>query len=648
MSHARMLTLAISTLLFCTHIHASSPESYSESQDDIKMTRLQNTAKAGSYITSNNQFPSNVIPDVPDTKSLTYRVTMRRGSGINSVYLPDSARDGDIIRIEAKFPTATGECKVLNIRGALYGFEGGVHIYSSEGSGFANYAMLKYSGVDKKWKVERLGEPHQNQYRESSSSEYSNIPTIANYTKYTIKENSAHQTFTLSNGHHQDQATVIISEKDGVFLDKKYILHADKNIAFRKGDVILAKWLPELDRWVLTSLNKSRFLPEVIRKIQFSELSINAGISDLPFYNNGRMQKPVDIYYRAQLVDDGQDVKLSPEEERYYLNISIVGQPSTTLTSLYNKFIVEQQHNPRYTSIGAARRGAVKKSEKTRFYIRYMGRDSNDIIANLNLCVWSSNSSDGSFDSNEVDCSPTSSTGSVRPISVQSGAYQIGDTLAMNRAYENKWLCNSWDSCNSLFRTRDNESNDIAQALANAWVFSSTRGHKFRPLDVSHSSSLAVGCKDSKSGGVPPDGICYSGGYGDFYGTRMTFGHTNLEPIKYTIKDKFHNSFYNGYQEYRFNLSDINVNGKFAIISVMGDFSNGFYQLVRFTDAGEWAGQTFGNNLRFKRRIEDEFGNRFDFQGTLDEIPGTTFAGDQQRFLGMLRTNELVVTNIYN
>ncbi|MFM5622448.1 hypothetical protein ACET62_20905 [Aeromonas veronii] len=643
LTFARVATSTICILMQGAYLNASQLDS----NNDTVLHRLSKT-KVATVTVYNKDFPDNVIPDVPANTSLTYRVNLRRESGDNSVYLPDSSRNGDTLRIEAKYATGQGQSQHLYIRGPLYGFEDGVYIHSNE-KDFANYGIFKYSEVDKKWKIERLGEPHHQQYGESSSSVSSNISSGALYFKYTIKADASDKFFKFSGGMYSGQVRVVSSEVNNVYLDKENILHASENIELNKGDVILATWDATIGKWTIRSLNKSRFIKSVIRKIEFPELSINTSVSNLPFYNNGRMQKPVDIFYLANLVGSKESVKLNPEEERYYLNISLLGQPSTTLTNLYSKFVVEQQHNPRYTSIGATRRAVARNSQRSRFFIRYIGHESNDVISNLNLCVWSSKSSEDVYDSNEEDCSPSSSSSSIRPISVESGAYQMGQTLEVNRVYENKALCSSWDSCSSLFRTHDNESGDMDQAIANAWVFRSGRNHKFRPLDTFHGQTLAAGCKDSRAS-VPstPDGVCYSGGYGDFYATRMTFGYSSLEPIRYTIRDKHHPSFYTGYQEYSFKLPDLDVQNKFAIISVMGRYYNGFHQLVRFTGAGEWAGQTPGSSLFFKRKIEDEYGNRFYFQGNLEEIPGTTFAGDQQKFLGTLRVNDIVVDNIYN
>lgn len=627
--------LAMTTLIPSLYVYASYTEGSYTRKDKGGVGTPK--AQASSLTVSNSQFPDNTIPEVPAGKELIYLATERRGD-YNYAYLPDTAPDGSLLTVKRRFPSETGKNNDLHIRGPLFGFEDGIYVY---GQMTANFI---YDSSIKKWCLKKLTGVDTNLYHEFTSAETSStISGGLTFVKFTTTATTP-ANIILDTAVDGYATRVISSESNEASINKVNILDATEDVKLDKGDLIMARWSQEHKKWVLTSLDKSRFVKGVIRKLKFSELSINTGVSEMPFYNNGRMQKPVDIFYRAQLVDDDSDVKLNPEEERYYLNISIVGQDSTTLTSLYPKFQLDQKHNPRYTSIAAGKKVTVKNTERSRLFIRYMGQDSNDTMANLSLCVWSSNSSEDEFNSNTVDCSPTSSTGSIRPISVQSGAYEMANTLLVDRRHNKATICDGWADCNARFRTHDNESNDIKYAIGNSWLFSSPRNHKFRPLDANHMQTLAAGCKD----GNPQDGICGHGVWGEFYGTRVTFGHSNLEPISYTIKKKGQN-FYSGYQEYSFRFSDLDVSNKFAVINVMGEFTDdsGFQGLVRFV-GGQWAGQTAGNTLTFKRRIEDEYGNRFDFQGTLEELPGTNWGSDPQVFLGELRTSDIRINNIYN
>lgn len=601
--------------------------------DDAVKTHKQLNSKAQeikSLYVNNTDYPDNAIPDVRTGYELYYQVVAKR-EDLNHVYLPANGKDGDVLYVDHSSSELSAFNPKLFIHGRLSGFTDGVYI------GFLHRAKFTYNSNERSWVF--------NSAQEKSTDDFNTIPgdPTYNFLNYKIKANSSASLITLVPPENGTGVRIIRSEKNGVAISSNNVLDAVSDVALESGDVIKAQWNDNIKKWVLTSLIPSRPLLGVIRHLAVDNITINTGVDDTPLYNNGRMQKPVDIIYRAKFSDSDSEVELNPEEEKYYLKVSILGREQDLLTDLYPRFKIDKVRDKRYTRSGAKSSLRNRKSNTTRIYLRYEGTSDTDIQNVLNLCVWTKGAP-GTFDSVTTNCDQDTLPGNVRNINVQSSAYKIGSNLEVQKKHHLKKICEGYRDCYSRFRTRDNESADLGDVFASAWTFTPTAGRsdlKFRPIDIVNEQILAEGCID----GPKQDGICGNGKWGEMYTTNMLFKNMYKLILRYNVRQG--QAYPKGFQEYTFTIDDLNVENNFAITSVMGDFYNDPMAFVRVAKDEVWKGQTPGAEHTFTRYIEDTVGNRFKLSGKLIPIEGTDWGNEPQKFLGILDTGSVNITTIY-
>jgi hypothetical protein len=505
------------------------------------------------------------------------------------------------------------------------------------------------------------------------------IPNSKTYVTYTLSNGNWYNTIFLPNEKGAADNILIRSVASyDTHLNTDNILHEQGDVLIKTGDSFILNWSNSDNKWAIQTVGDKAKATSTIRDITFAELSINTSVKGNQLYNNGYMQKPIEIKYRAYLYGDDNDqnpIKLSAEEAKYYLKIAQFGESTPQpISSNYSQINISSTANERYESnLGQSNYRAEPRSSNSYYnatvYMTYKGLSGSDIHNSLDLCVFTNPERTDDYGPisgyPNDNCNSAATGNNYRRVNVIKGEYNRYvdsgyDTNSVKMSFEeDKVLCVNEVDCHNKYRVRNGWTRGVSYVKENHYVFSSQRNnHYFRPVDGVKSRGVARGCVFDNKGGQA-DGICNNvkssnWDLEDWYTTDFLFGNTSMRDFSYSTKDK--NSSNNGFSSqdtWRFYLTDVNREDSFSIVatkSVIDFYSGDSGNFVFWTDAGQWSGSTSGNKVDINHQIEDNYGNHFVFSA---KVIGETNMGanagiSDQYVLTKLDRSNIKIVPIYD
>ncbi|EJL6838222.1 hypothetical protein NMT02_003514 [Vibrio cholerae] len=524
------------------------------------------------------------------------------------------------------------------------------------------------------------------------------IPNDKKYITYTIKDESWVPILYLPQEPLQTEKIIIRSESEhDTYLDNSLLEGYENKLLIQKDQFVTLSWNPSLEHWRIEEQSgnersdlKMRYYGRYIVVLDFK---IDTSTQGTQLYNNGRMQKPIVVSYKACEIVDYENngincstITLTREEIQYYIRLSEHGrndngQPDT-LQSLYPNFKVEYDENPSYShklpfngrEVNYLEKIESKGYQTLTLWLKYSPSSINDNSDfNLNLCVYTIWKNPDAMEKypNTSNCSSTVGP-DIRALEIKDGRYEgslnyvHGITTNDNPLFSG--ICKNEEDCKTkpgwLIRAPEYTAENFIKGVwapvfyANANVFTyfpSRPGHKFNPLETTKITTLSVGCifkkdKDRYCRRVKKDGYAQPSLYltdlvfGDVGNNRLSYSSTNKEGLFFNTVDyddrwvwRFDRTF--TFTDYTgsFSISavlpvlDLEEDNRFAI----WDMSNGNYIL--------------GNEIQSKRietLVEDNYGNRFKFSADLSPEPNTGATAGDGKYYALTRVKDVLFTPI--
>ncbi|GAD76018.1 hypothetical protein [Vibrio azureus] len=562
------------------------------------------------------------------------------------IYLPAYPSNGDVVSFVAN---ATYTSRLV---GNLLGF-GSLEMHTKD-------------------KLDVVFDAHLSAWRlknESSPNTVGNhIPNDKRYVSYYVADANWNSLLHLPS--QKGQASKILVRSQALYdtyVDNSMLGNMGANLKIKQGEYYVFTWNDAKAKWdVIDAQNPSvDSKRDSIRDLTFFDISVDTSINGTGLYNNGRMQKPIEIRYRACLTEDADidedscsSVDITQEEAQYYLHLgrygrNDAGRPEYLVED--DEIFVDYEKDPRYQSSLPGKNGkeTLPTDEKTltarglrstTFWLRYKAKFLGE-EKTLNVCAfqrWQDENGDFINNVDTQDCNQNGTGSSSRRISIIDGSYKGSMNNNPDIVKEMTLVdgvCKNESDCHGRpgWRIFNGWARGISYADANLFKYSSRRpNHSFIPVENAKSTTLARGCVRDASGGSDSkdDGICtrvVEDGFAgvSFYTTDLQFGSAKTMPISYSTEDADKPGFVPGDRDtWQFDTDAIDTDraGTFSVFSVLPviDFRKGdTHRFVIWTrpDGGHWSASTQQVSKKISSVIEDNYGNRFRFNATLYAEP---------------------------
>jgi hypothetical protein len=366
-------------------------------------------------------------------------------------------------------------------------------------------------------------------------------------------------------------------------------------------------------------------------KLVFTELYINTGFRGDVLYNNGRMQKPIEISYSAYKYGDPYKlpVLLTDDQKYFYLKLAKFGETPNAPVSIEignPKFSIGLTESPIFEQNLGTYNKMTKgsKANSAILYLQYKGSSATDIHDNLNLCVFPNGEelNENNYPTSGYpgqNCSTNSPGSNYRQLKIISGAYPVsyvengdGNAIALVTPIGQS-LCSSCDQ----YLTQIGGSDVLVDVTANKYIFKSSRqGHNINYKIGQAKKLLAVGCKSFSS---DIDETCNDTGSIDWYKTEFHLGNNHIIS-RYSTRN---GAVLESPRAYTFPFQDVNRTGSFSVVAVTQDvyYTRNKPKLFVIKDDGYNSLQnmhpTEASNVDINETMIDNFGNIIKFSGKI-------------------------------
>ncbi|UTZ38650.1 hypothetical protein HB763_18670 [Vibrio campbellii] len=571
----------------------------------------------------------------------------------NEIYLPEYPGDGDTVTFEAYAQ------KSSRLVGNFMGF-GSLEIAPNE------KIDVIYDGYISSWRLKN----------ESSFNTLGDqIPNDQKYISYYVGDHNWSSLLHLPTQKGKASKILVRSKAQwATYVDSAMLGNTHENLLIKNGDYYVFTWNSSKAKWdvIDQKIQNAEFKSDKIRDLKFFDISVDTGINGTGLYNNGRMQKPIEIRYRACLKEDAEEdeyncplVDITQEEAQYYLHLGRYGRNDAGLPEDLaedKEIFIDYEKDPRYESYLEGK-NALKNLPKdkkmptarglrsTTFWLRYKANSLGE-EKTLDVCAferWQDENGEIIAASTTEDCQQGGTVSSSRRISIIDGSYKgsVNNNPDIRKETPQyiKGVCTNEGDCNSRpdWRTYNGWTRGISYLNANLFKYSSNRyNHFFIPVENAKSTTLARGCvRDATGGGDnKDDGICgpviESGDCngGDcagvsFYTTDLQFGSTKTNPVSYSTADIHTGGFVAADRDtWHFDTDAIDTEraGTFSVFTVLPviDFCKGDdmrFVMWQEPNGGHWSTSTQMSSKKISSVIEDNYGNRFRFNATLYAEP---------------------------
>ncbi|GEM75208.1 hypothetical protein [Vibrio sagamiensis] len=587
------------------------------------------------------------------------------GNFSKKIYLPAYPSHGDTVSISSRATWTT------DIEGDILGINS-IKVKTNE-----KIDLVFDSTFKSAWRIKNESTPN---------TVGSQIPNDKKYVAYYVKDANWANLLHLPVYRGLTKHIVVRSQAGlATYIDNDMIANLGQNLKILKGEYYAFEWNDTKEKWdlIVEQSSNKEVKTDNIRDLTFWDLSVDTFVNGTGLYNNGRMQKPVKIRYKACLSEEADNddcnlVDLTKEEEQYYLHLGLYGRnDSNEIDDLADndEIFIDYEKDERYQSNLEGRNvkdttptdeqiEAVRGHKTTTFWVRYKAKSSHD-QETLNICAfsrWRDENGEYIDDADTQDCK-SNGTGSIsRVISVIDGNYRgyINNNPDITREQMlPKGVCTTESQCNARpgWRIYNGWTRGISYLNANLFKYSSRRPHHtFRPVENAKSTTLARGCVQDARGGSDSkdDGICTNyvenGGYAgvSFYTTDLQFGSTKTVPISYSTEDADASGFVPRDRDtWQFDTDVIDPNraGSFSVFSVLPviDFRSGDtgrFVIWENIDGGHWSASTQNSSKQISSIIEDNYGNRFRFSAKLNYEPNMGAAANISKDYVLSRMQE--------
>lgn len=570
----------------------------------------------------------------------------------NVISLPEYPGYGDTVAFEAY---ATYSSRLVDV----YGF-GSLEMNTNE------KIDVIYDGWLPAWRLKN----------ESSPNTVGNqIPNDQKYISYVVADGNYYNLLHLPTEKGKASKILVRSAAQyETYIDNAMIGNTHENLKLKTDEYYVFTWNNSKAKWdVIEQKNQNaEFKSDKIRDLKFFDISVDTSINGTGLYNNGRMQKPIEIRYRACLKEDADEdeyncplVDITQEEAQYYLHLGRYGRNDAGLPEDLvedNEIFVDYEKDPRYESSLQGKNALKNLPEdkkmptarglrSTTFWLRYKANSLGE-EKTLDVCAferWQDENGEIIAGRATQDCQQGGTVSSSRRISIIDGSYKgpVNNNPDIRKETPQliKGVCTSEGDCNSRpnWRIYNGYTRGISYLNANLFKYSPNRyNHFFIPVENAKSTTLARGCVRDATGGSDSkdDGICTPviengdcpGGTCagvSFYTTDLQFGSTKTRPVSYSHENAYRPGFVAADRDtWHFDTDAIDTEraGTFSVFSVLPviDFQKG--DSMRFVmwqepNGGHWSASTQMGSKNITSVIEDNYGNRFRFHATLYAEP---------------------------
>lgn len=613
-----------------------------------------NNAYAGSYT------PSDLIEGRLPSYDNNITLTLGDGNWSKEIVLPQKPKNGDIVNVKSN---AQWDSKIV---GNIIGF-GSIKTKTNDR---IELVYKPVTALASAWTLKDEASPNNGGVH---------IPNNKKYVAYFVADSNWDKYLYLPDTKGVAEKIVVRSEAAyDTYIDRRMIA-GSTDLKISTNQVVIFTWNSTLNKWSVFKEGDSDSLQRSVRPLAFLDMSLDTSTQGTDLYNNGRMQKPIAITYKACLLNDYElndhrcnPVQITEDEIKYYIRLGIYrrndGNSPEELADIYPEFVIDYEQDMRYeTRLPVSlnkQKTAAYMDEKAALrtatiWLRYKPNSLTE-QRNVDLCTFSvyedqeGNSIPGAYTN---DCGLDGFGSPARRLSVIDGSYQgsITDNLGiLKQSKELIEICSNENDCGGRpgWRTRNGWARGISYAKANLYKYSARRaGHHFLPATNTKSTELSRGCVKDAAGGSDSkdDGICSkvtSSDYADysFYTSDLQFGETKTVELSYTNMQKqgvVPGYYYDHRDTWQFDTNNFDVDryGTFSIYSVLPviDFrSDDFDTFVMFSGP-HWAGSTQTSERAIESFIEDNYGNRFKFSATLYAEPKVGAAGGKSKNFALTR-----------
>ncbi|EGR4144174.1 hypothetical protein DDN51_17435 [Vibrio cholerae] len=506
------------------------------------------------------------------------------------------------------------------------------------------------------------------------------IPNDKKYTAYFVEDgNWANRLYLPEEKGVVEKIIIRSRARYDTYIDKKMIA-GNSDLKISTNDVVEFTWNSKLNEWTVFKQGDLNSLKTSVRQLAFLDMSLDTNTQGMNLYNNGRMQKPIEITYKACLLADYMDndnrcdpVAVTQDEIKYYIRLGLhlrsdAGYPEE-LANIYPEFVIDYERDTRYeTRLPVVLSDTIMTKENTdqnkqtrtaTIWLRYKAKSISE-QKNVSLCTFSLYEDQEGNDiqgANTNDCGPNGLGSQAREISVIDGSYKgsiTNNTSILKDKVELVELCKTEDDCAGRpgWHVKNGQSSDISYVRANLYKYSANRpGHRFLPIINAESTSLSEGCVSDSAGGsdTVDDGICHhvvGDGYAEysFYTSNLQFGSAKTVAVSYSTYIRGYSASELDSWKFDSDSFDTDRYGSFSIYSVLPVInikkSASNKNFVRWNKNGHWAGSTQSSLMPITSLIEDNYGNRFQFSATLFAEPNVGATAGKSKNYALTRVKD--------
>ena len=570
----------------------------------------------------------------------------------NEIYLPEYPGYGDTVTFEV---LSQWSSRLVDV----YGF-GSLEIAPNE------KIDVIYDGYISSWRLKN---------ESSFNTVGDQIPNDQKYISYYVGDHNWSSLLHLPTQKGKASKILVRSKAQwATYVDSAMLGNTHENLLIKNGDYYVFTWNNSKAKWdvIDENIQNAEFKRDNIRDLRFFDISVDTSVNGTALYNNGRMQKPIEIRYRACLKEDADVdeytcplVDITPEEAQYYLHLGRYGRNDMGLPEDLaedKEIFIDYEKDPRYDSYLQGKNALknVPKDKKmpkardqrsTTFYLRYKANFL-DEEKTLDICAferWKDENGDTISASTTEDCRVGGTVSPSRRISIIDGNYKgpVNNNPDIRKETPEfvKGVCKNEKDCGGRpnWRIYNGRTLGISYLNANLFKYSPNRyNHVFIPVENAKSTTIARGCVVDATGGSDShdDGRCHQvidGGNcngGDcagvsWYTTDLQFGNTKTKPVSYSTENAKKPGFAAEDRDtWQFDTDAIDTEraGTFSVFSVLPvvDFHKGGptrFVMWEHLDGGHWMESTKMASKQISSVIEDNYGNRFRFKATLYAEP---------------------------
>ncbi|EHY0954164.1 hypothetical protein ACOB3G_001325 [Vibrio cholerae] len=529
------------------------------------------------------------------------------------------------------------------------------------------------------------------------------IPNDKKYITYTIKDESWVPILYLPQEPLKTEKIIIRSESEhDTYLDNSLLEGYENKLLIQKYQFVTLSWNPSLEHWRIEEQSgnernslKMRYMG---RDIVFLDFKIDTSTQGTQLYNNGRMQKPIVVSYKACEIEEYENpnintncspITLTKEEIKWYIRLSEHGRNDSglpsTLQSLYPNFKLGSYEDPKYSHTLPFNGREVKKLDKIDSYeskgyqtltlwLKYSPDSINDNSQlNLNLCVYSIWEDPDHIPVDYYNTSNCSSTvgPDIRALEIKDGRYEgslnyvhgitTNDDPFFPGICKNEHDCKTkpgWLVKRPPIYDYDFETGTEAPVFyGNSNIFTyfpSRPGHKFNPLEALKVTRLSVGCIFKKDNDIYCRRVKKAGyAQASLYQTDLIFGDAAHKNLSYSSTYDWNNVRYEDRWTWKFdrNYTLTDYTGSFSVSSVLPvlDLNRDASVFVIWYSSGDTKDFILGNESQSKpieTLVEDNYGNRFKFSAVLYPEPNTGATAGDGKYYALTRVKDVLFTPI--